>query len=185
MDSERTIGGASSTQPRQWLSAEQAPMPRTQQRSARGRFMCGQSLVEFALVLPMFLFLTCAIIDFSRAYYSQMTVQNALREAGRYAATGQCSAPPSGCLTDSKGNVLSRIGSIQQMAQQMAPGFDFSSMTVSSGGVSGNAGAPGAVVTLTITENIPLLTGPIASMFFAGSGNYNFTASVTFKNEPY
>jgi len=45
----------------------------------------GQSLVEFALVLPVLLLLLCAIIDFGWLYYNQITLNNAAREGARYA----------------------------------------------------------------------------------------------------
>lgn len=45
----------------------------------------GQSLVEFALVLPILLLLICAIIDFGWLYYNQITLNNAAREGARYA----------------------------------------------------------------------------------------------------
>ena len=45
----------------------------------------GQSLVEFALVLPILLMLLCAIIDFGWFYYNQITLNNAAREGARFA----------------------------------------------------------------------------------------------------
>ena len=45
----------------------------------------GQSLVEFALVLPILLMLLCGIIDFGWLYYNQITLNNAAREGARYA----------------------------------------------------------------------------------------------------
>lgn len=45
----------------------------------------GQSLVEFALVLPLLLGLLCGIIDFGWVYYNQITLANAAREGARYA----------------------------------------------------------------------------------------------------
>ena len=156
----------------------------TSKAPERFKSMCGQTLLEFALVFPLFIMLVCGILDFGNLLYSQMTVQNALREAGRYAVTGQCSTPPSGCLTDSKGNTLSRVGSIIQIASQMAPGFDFSSMSISSGGVANNPGGPGATVILSVSPSVQLLT-PIVSSYVGKNGKYTFTASVTFKNEPY
>jgi Flp pilus assembly protein TadG len=45
----------------------------------------GQSLVEFAVVLPIFLLILCAILDFGALLYSQMTVINAAREGARAA----------------------------------------------------------------------------------------------------
>ena len=45
----------------------------------------GQSLVEFALVLPILLMLLCGIIDFGWVYYNQIALSNAAREGARYA----------------------------------------------------------------------------------------------------
>ena len=43
----------------------------------------GQSLVEFAVVLPIFLLILAGIVDFGLGLYSQMTVINAAREGAR------------------------------------------------------------------------------------------------------
>jgi TadE-like protein len=60
------------------------------QRSSRRRFgrrgrsaSRGQSLVEFAVVLPVFLLILAGVIDFGLGLYSQMTVINAAREGAR------------------------------------------------------------------------------------------------------
>ena len=45
----------------------------------------GQSMVEFALVLPVLLLLLCGIVDFGWIYYNQITLNNAAREGARYA----------------------------------------------------------------------------------------------------
>ena len=49
----------------------------------------GQSLVEFALILPILLLLLLGIIEGGRIIWAYITVQNAAREAARYAVTGQ------------------------------------------------------------------------------------------------
>ncbi|MGO9178054.1 MAG: TadE/TadG family type IV pilus assembly protein [Candidatus Limnocylindrales bacterium] len=54
-------------------------------RAGRGRSR-GQALVEFALVLPVFLLLLGGMIDFGFGFYSYMTVINGAR-AGARAAT--------------------------------------------------------------------------------------------------
>ena len=51
--------------------------------------MRGQTILEFALLAPLFFLLVCGVIDFGRMFYVQMTLQNAIRQAGRYASTGQ------------------------------------------------------------------------------------------------
>lgn len=57
------------------------------ERSAYGRRRTrGQSLVEFAVVLPIFLLILCGIFDFGFALYSRMSVINAAREGARAAS---------------------------------------------------------------------------------------------------
>jgi Flp pilus assembly protein TadG len=56
--------------------------------SARRRHRTrGQALVEFALVLPIFILLLAGMLDFGAALYSRMTVINAAREGARAAVT--------------------------------------------------------------------------------------------------
>jgi len=44
----------------------------------------GQSLVEFAIILPVFLLILFAILDFGRAVYAYHVVANAAREGARF-----------------------------------------------------------------------------------------------------
>lgn len=46
----------------------------------------GQALVEFALLIPIFLILLFAIVDFGMGFYSWITVTNAAREGARLGA---------------------------------------------------------------------------------------------------
>ena len=49
----------------------------------------GQSLVEFAVILPVFVLLLVGIFDLGRAVYATSTLNNAAREAGRLAIVDQ------------------------------------------------------------------------------------------------
>ena len=49
----------------------------------------GQSLVEFALVLPVLILLLFGIIDFSRILHASLTMDHAGREAARAASIGK------------------------------------------------------------------------------------------------
>jgi Flp pilus assembly protein TadG len=46
----------------------------------------GQALVEFALIVPIFLILLFAIVDFGMGFYSWITVTNGAREGARLGA---------------------------------------------------------------------------------------------------
>jgi Flp pilus assembly protein TadG len=56
--------------------------------SARGRSR-GQTLVEFALVLPIFLVVVIGVFDLGRAVFSYNTLTNGVREGARLAAVNQ------------------------------------------------------------------------------------------------
>jgi len=46
----------------------------------------GQALVEFTMILPIFLMLFFGLVDFGRAFYTWLIVTNAAREGARVAA---------------------------------------------------------------------------------------------------
>jgi hypothetical protein len=137
----------------------------------------GQALLEFALVAPIFFLLVCSVCDMGRLFFVEMDLQNAVREAGRFAITGQHLPDP-----NNAGQDLSRVQSIIQTASNAAAGASVTGIQVSSlRGGADNAGGPGDTVTISLACNLPLLT-PIIAQFFP-NGAYAFTVSVSFKNE--
>jgi Flp pilus assembly protein TadG len=44
----------------------------------------GQSLVEFALILPLFVLIVIGVFDLGRAFFASITITNAAREGARY-----------------------------------------------------------------------------------------------------
>ena len=147
-------------------------------RAYRAKSMRGQTMVEFAIVAPLFLFLAFGILDFGRMFFMQMNLQQAVDEAGRFASTGNHLPDPNNPQQN-----LSRVSSIIAEAQQSAL-VPISSVLISSlaGGV-GSAGGPGDTVTISFTTNLQLMTPIIARLF--PNGEYTFTSSATFKNEPF
>lgn len=137
----------------------------------------GQSLVETAITFTIFMLLVFGVLDFARLFYVQMTMQHALRVAGRYAATGNH-------LTDSQGSTMSRANSILQVAQNAAMGLPLTAIQFTSQSLgSGSAGGPCDTVTLAFGCNVQLLT-PMISLFFS-NGVYRFNVSSTYRNEPF
>lgn len=69
----------------------------------------GQDLVEYALVLPLFLFLVLSIIELSILFFDYVTVSNAAREgarAGVFVASDACDAS---CVDDMAELAASRL----------------------------------------------------------------------------
>jgi Flp pilus assembly protein TadG len=88
----------------------------------------GQTLVEFALVSPLFLMLSMGIIEFAFVGQAWATVQHASLEGARYASTGQVDCPG---LT---GDRLNCIKAVTKTATEGIPG----------------AGSGSALVTVTV-----------------------------------
>jgi Flp pilus assembly protein TadG len=137
----------------------------------------GQATVEFAMVVPLFFLLIFGMIDIGRLFFVQVTLQNAMRQAGRYAVTGN------------KVSGQSRVDSITQVAQQASVGTGLSNIQITSqtAGVTstnGDAGGPGATVTISLTTQLKLYT-PLIGRYFGTNGVYTFTVSTTFRNEPF
>jgi Flp pilus assembly protein TadG len=61
----------------------------TLDRSRRTRRRGGQALVEFALIIPLFLLVLVAIFDLGRAVFAYNTLTNAAREGARTAIVNQ------------------------------------------------------------------------------------------------
>jgi Flp pilus assembly protein TadG len=138
------------------------------------RARSGNSMVEFALVAPLFFLLVFGILDYGRLLYVQQTLQYAMRQAGRFAVTGQ-------------NNGTNRVTAIINVAENAAAGLinsgNINSIQITSGGVTNFAGNPSQEMTITMVSNLKLITPGIAAFF--PNGTYTFTNSVTFRNEPF
>ncbi len=79
-------------------------------RSRRGRTERAQSLVEFALVLPILLIMVFGIIDFGMGIRSYISLTNATREGARFAAVGNIAgAYPTDCDGANNTTVIGRV----------------------------------------------------------------------------
>lgn len=165
-------------------SAEAVSRPGPEVRMAHRKVQCGRgsstsgnAILEFAFAVPLFFLLVFAVVDMASLFYTQTTLQDAVRTAGRYAMTGQHQP-------DGKGGSLSRVNSIIAVAQQQAMGLNISSIQISSvQGGSGSAGGPGDTVIISLSSNAQLLT-PFMSQFFK-NGAFTFTVSTRFRNESF
>jgi Flp pilus assembly protein TadG len=115
----------------------------------------GQSLVEFAMVLPLFLIIVFGIVDFGRAYSAYVQLNNGAREGARYGAVGKSSSE------------------IQARVRAVTSGLNQGDLAIS---VSGAQGTKGSTITVSTVYDFDFIT-PIGS-FIAGLGSsFNLDAS--------
>jgi uncharacterized repeat protein (TIGR01451 family) len=129
----------------------------------------GQALVEFALIIGVLLLLIFVMIESARLFQAWQTVQNAAREAGRYAITGQFDPD---CLTGEPPCSDPRVYAIRQKARQSAsglvindgagpgePNFFYATVRgVQDGQWCDNcAGDPGERVVVNVTYRLPII----------------------------
>lgn len=100
----------------------------------------GQSLVEFALVIPIFVLVIMGIIDLGRAVYGYNTANNAAREAARLAIVDQTFA-------DIKDRAVQRAVSLGLTPADVSVDF----RTADDPGTAGSCGA-GAIGCLATVE---------------------------------
>lgn len=162
--------------------------------TSRFGFATGQSMVEFAMVIAIFLLLVFAVIDYGWIYFAQLNIQQAVDDGGRFASTGNHTTVTSG----GKPTTLSRIASIEAYIQNeisipnvtVAGNLNVCDVTTNTCGTDGVAGNPEDTVTITLTANVPVtsmtILYPLLHPFtlFPG-GAYTITSSTTFKNEPF
>jgi hypothetical protein len=145
----------------------------------------GQSMLEFAITASLFFLLFFAVIDLGFVFFARVTLQNAVRQAGRYAITGNCNT---GNCFGTNGN---RLPTILQTVSQFSY-FLNPTVTVTcagscpgySGGSTGNAGGPGDTVLITASYiwHPFVITGLLPKTI---GGAYTINVSATFKNEPF
>jgi len=164
--------------------------PKSKIRNLREAGQSAQSLVEFAITATAFLFVIFATIDFAFLFYAKVTLQNAVRQAGRYAITGNCGAnglPGSNCFVNGPGDRLNIImQTVSDYSFGLNPTVTVSCISGTCPGYAGgtganNAGGPGDTVQISAQYTwYPLVLARI----FAG-GSYTFTVSSTFRNESF
>jgi Flp pilus assembly protein TadG len=147
----------------------------------------GQALVEVAISLSVFLLLAMGVVDFAFMFSHKLTLQNAVRQAGRYAITGQC-------ITGSNGTCsLSRYNSILNNLETASDGYinagNVSSVvtitcTNEGGGCPNPAGGPKDIVTIQVAYPYHFITPLIAPFFHNQPLTINVSSSFTNEQFP-
>lgn len=125
-------------------------------RSAAGS--AGQSLLEFALTLPLLLLLTVGILDFGLAVWHHSTLAGAVREGTRYALVhGSDSSNPAGPGSASY-SAPDRDSAVEAVVQGYAFGMAPNRLTVSSTWPDGTNNAGSRVTVQASYHYVPLTT---------------------------
>jgi hypothetical protein len=172
------------------------PRSRVPRRSARGDL--GQSIVEFALVLPIMVLVLLATVDFARVYTTMMSVESAAREAADYGTTlgagkWQPGAPMDGTVAEMQRRACVAASDLPDYADTDSdptngctnPSFAYC-LTATVGGTCGpvdpTAGcevptrAQPCTVTVTLTHEFRLIA-PLNIQ--VGGGEFGFPSSIT------
>ena len=118
----------------------------------------GQSLVEFALVIPIFLLVLFSIVDFGMAFHAWITVTNSAREGARIGA------------------VHAPAATIEQRVRDTATSLEQANLDVSVTNADDQGGQPGESVVVDVSYSYSLIT-PLADLLNMVSGG---TISNTF-----
>ena len=140
----------------------------------------GANLVEAAIITPLLLLLTLAIVDFASMFYCYLALEHGVSQATRYAVTGQ--------QMSSGGSPIGREASIKSAMRVAAPtltipdsAFSFSFMPLNGSSWSSGLGGPNDVGRVTINYTWRFMT-PLIRPFFTG-GQINLRVQSTMKNE--
>ncbi len=130
----------------------------------------GQSLVEFAIVLPILLLLVLGIVDFGLGFKSYVVLTNATREGARYAVVGNPAGSWSNCSGAASGTIIGRVC-------DTAEGLDLESVSVT----YPTGQNPGASVVVAAQYRYNLITplSGIMTLFSGGSfpGYFDLSSS--------
>ena len=133
-------------------------------------------MLEAAIITPLLLLLTFAVVDFGALLYVDLTLQNGVSQATRYAVTGNVAAGMDReqsirlALRDAMPTLTIEDGDVQ-----------FHHMPLSGGAWIAGTGAPNEVEKVTVNYTWHVMT-PVIRPFFPG-GEIRFRVESAMKNE--
>ena len=141
------------------------------------------NLLEAAIVMPLLLLLTFAIVDFASLFYAYLAIENGASIATRYAVTGNTMEDPT-----KPGVMLSREESIKRALRDATPTLTipdsyitFSHLPSGASTFVPGVGGPGEVEKISIDYTWDIMT-PLIKPFFTG-GAIHLQVDSAMKNE--
>ncbi len=152
----------------------------------------GATIVEFAIIASLLFTLLLTIADFGQLFWTNLTMQHAVREGTRYAVTGSTSLASTPAAADAR--CQAALAKIREQSMGLYDKVDarvqFKTVDESGGGRlgselrvigSGSCYGAGEIIVVQVDAKAPVLT-PFLRPFFS-DGKYAFSVSTTMKNE--
>jgi len=144
----------------------------------------GTSLIEAALITPLFLVLTFSIADFGTLFYTYLALENGVSLASRYGVTGQTMINP---LT---GTALNHQESLKLAMRQGTPtltipdsAFTFAHRATGGGAWLAGSGGPGELERISVNYTYTTFTPWLVGLFFPPNGTIDLRVDSAMKNE--
>lgn len=147
----------------------------------------GVAAVEFAFAAILFFTLVFSILDWSYLFFTNLTMQHAVREGARYAVTGQSGLDP--------GGAGDRCAAAREYIRQQSMGlYEQTSsattfMTIDPNGnlvnLGGGCYGAGQLIVVQVNSKASPMTPFVRPFFLGTGGEYRFSVSTTMKNEDY
>jgi len=143
----------------------------------------GQSVIEMSLMFLVFAMMFFAVLEYSHYFYTRLTVRHALREAVRYASTGQANIGD----PENPGTSLTRPAAIRAVFDKYLKGFSAGNLqefTIT----PADGGSGGETASLTVRFNKPFFTRLIGNLIPVVDGcpanHICFEMNAVWMNEP-
>lgn len=144
------------------------------------RRQSGATLVEMAIIAPVFLLVLVSIIELSMMFFATLTMQYAVREGARFAVTGRANDGGNKMryetvlakIRDNSVGIYDKVNPDISVNGKAQVASSYSNAMFGSGGEM-------VVVQFNCTW---LVTTPLLSAFFT-DGKYRFAVATTMKNE--
>ena len=149
------------------------------------RRQSGATLVEMAIIAPVFLLVLVSLIELSMMFFATLTMQYAVREGARFAITGQSTTDGYAASQQRFETVVAKmrdnsLGMYQKLNAQISVNGTGYQVKNYSNAMFGGAGTLNVIK----VDCEWVVSTPLLSQFFT-NGKYSFAVAATMRNEAF
>jgi Flp pilus assembly protein TadG len=148
----------------------------------------GATMVEYALVAPVFILIMCGLFEISAVLFVLVTLDSATNEISRFGRTGDTISGETQLATARRILIDHTYGLVDttKVVFRIQPVLTFASADTSPATVeSVDFGGTSSNVIYTITYPWTIITPFISTAAFGGSPTVNLSSTAVVKNEPF